>query len=200
MERSPSRAVKKLYELHGLKFISPRLKVDLHLLDKILSGRINISKDKFYDGCDRWLVIFEAILAPLSKKQIEGILIKFNLKKEHRISILQSLRFSDMMNSLLKKNMRPSEVYSLLKPLCRETILFIRLAATNAKVCRRIDHFTKRAASVSLHINGEDLKSLGLEDGKKIGKILREVLMSKLDGTVRTRSQELHLARELARR
>lgn len=47
-------------------------------------------------------------------------------------------------------------------------------------------------------ITGRDLLVMGLKPGKEVGKILEEVRVAQLDGTVQTRAEALALARKLA--
>ena len=43
--------------------------------------------------------------------------------------------------------------------------------------------------------NGEDLKELGIQDGKKIGAMLDEILKKKLAGTLKNKADEINFVK-----
>jgi tRNA nucleotidyltransferase (CCA-adding enzyme) len=53
---------------------------------------------------------------------------------------------------------------------------------------------------VRIQLGGEDLQQLGVKPGRRLGRILRELLAARLDGSVMTREDEIALARRLARK
>ena len=50
---------------------------------------------------------------------------------------------------------------------------------------------------LGVDITGEDLKEMGCSSGPRIGRILKEILICKIDGGLSTRNAELAMARKL---
>jgi tRNA nucleotidyltransferase (CCA-adding enzyme) len=62
-----------------------------------------------------------------------------------------------------------------------------------------LDRYLLEWRSVSLEIDGEDLKEAGVPQGVAVGRGLKEALIRKLDGEISGREQELEVALEAAR-
>jgi tRNA nucleotidyltransferase (CCA-adding enzyme) len=62
-----------------------------------------------------------------------------------------------------------------------------------------LDRYLLEWRSVTLEIDGEDLKEAGIPQGTAIGRGLKEALIRKLDGEISGREEELRVALEAAR-
>jgi tRNA nucleotidyltransferase (CCA-adding enzyme) len=98
----------------------------------------------------------------------------------------------------------PSRIYKLLEPLSFEVILLIlanaALLGSPAKSDRassRIKDFLCKYNGTRIYIKGDDLKALGLKPSPKFGEILIKVLYHKLDGKLRTKTEELAFVKKL---
>ena len=98
----------------------------------------------------------------------------------------------------LKRDLPPSEIYNLLRPLPVAALLaLLAVNSGEAALRSRIMLYLERLAVVEISIDGHDLLSMGVQPGPEVGRILREVRMARLDGEVATREQELALAASL---
>ena len=101
------------------------------------------------------------------------------------------------MEQLSSRKIRRSGIYRLLAPLGREAVIYVRLKAGQGLTRRRIDRYLKKDCLVRTAIGGEDLKRLGFPSGKRMGEVLEEILLRKVDGKVRNKKDELKAAQAL---
>ena len=62
-----------------------------------------------------------------------------------------------------------------------------------------IKDFLMHYDDVRLEVDGEDLKTLGMRCGRRIGRTLDELLSLKVEGMIRSRQDEIKMAKELNR-
>lgn len=203
-EPQPIKAIKRMFQLHELRFIHPKLKLTNNAIDKLKKVK-NIcnwytGKFKKIRPLQQWLMYFIMVLDDLEYDQAYQLGIKFKLKRSDLKRLLsykaQARKLIKFLNSKSQKD--PSQIYKRFEPLSFEVIL---LAIAKSK---RIDlakekfiKFLEKSGKTALKITGEDLSRLGLKAGPKFGKILDEILYAKLDGKVRTKKDELELAKRL---
>ena len=92
--------------------------------------------------------------------------------------------------------MKPGDVYRILKPLTLPAIFYIRTRSSRRETAGRIDRYLKKDMLLTLRINGEDLKEMGLNPGKILGEVLNKVLQEKIDRGFKTKQDELKFARQ----
>ncbi len=201
-EDAPLKAVLRMAELHELRFIHPKIVLN----DKVIKSfgavtkTVEWFKKEFSDkrAVDAWLLCLCALLEYLSYKQIQDFCNKFVFTKTDTLRILTTKKLSPkILKTLNSKKLKPSQIYRLLQPLSYETILFIMSKVKTAKVKERISSFFKDYNEVKLKIGGRELKKLGLLPGPAFKRILEKILYTKLDGKLKSRTDELNLARKL---
>lgn len=75
----------------------------------------------------------------------------------------------------------------------------VELVLARALGAEWLDRYLLEWRSVSLEIDGEDLKAAGVPQGVAVGRGLKEALIRKLDGEISGREQELEVALAAAR-
>ena len=55
--------------------------------------------------------------------------------------------------------------------------------------------YLEKLIKIRVESNGEDLKELGIQDGKKIGAMLDEILKKKLAGTLKNKADEINFVK-----
>ena len=79
-------------------------------------------------------------------------------------------------------------------------VSIVLLAGEGGREARtRLEDYFTRLRDIEPFVDGNDLKSMHLPEGPRIGEILREVFSAQIDGEVLTRTEALDLARHLAR-
>lgn len=197
-EPEPLHYLRRLQKFGGLKFLAHKLTVDLKSLRTIQRHVIALRKRIAGEPADTWWFIYLMGLVhhwPLAS--LKQMCERFNLRRIDRESLLYLPQVSQILTLLKKKGLPHSEVFKILKPLSNETILFLRSFCQHKIIHKRLDHFLEQDRHVSLHVNGEDLKRLGLQEGQKIKIVLDSLLYKKIDGIIKTTQDELREAQRL---
>lgn len=197
-EEDPFKCLKRLHQLDGLRFLDPGFKVRLQDLNLLHRRVQNARRKSLYAQRDWWLVYFMGMVAKVDSRVIRNVLAKFPFTRNERAAIEQSRNSGDMIKKLSVRNLRPSQVFRILRPLTVETILYLRVLTSGPVICRRIDRFLAHDAEVKLCISGEDLKKIGIVSGARMGRILEDVLCLKMDKRIIAKTEELKAAQLLS--
>ncbi|MEA3328566.1 MAG: DHHA1 domain-containing protein [Candidatus Omnitrophota bacterium] len=201
-EPRPLKALKRMAELHELRFIHPVINFNHKLLrglersEEILVWyRITFARKHI----ESWLVYFLALIDQLDLKRTEELLKRFPFRRKEQDIIRATKKMDTLVFLALSKRkaMRPSQIYRLLSHLSKETILAIMAKAPRLIVRRRVSDYLTKFLHVKIKIKGEDLKKEGFKPGPDFSRILEKVLYARLDGHLKTRSDELRFVRRL---
>ncbi len=96
----------------------------------------------------------------------------------------------DSFRSLKGERIRPSRVVELLCALDASSIEGCAIAVDEPLVKQRLELYLTKLHHVKPLLNGRDLIALGVPEGPMVGKLLRRLLMSRLDGLLSTREDE----------
>lgn len=146
-----------------------------------------------------WLVYLMGILAGLPSRNISIFLEKFSLRKGERIRVLSAKEGLKSIQ-VLKKNLKPHQVYRALYPYSFESVIFFYAFFTHAVLRRNIDNYLEYLVHVRLRIKGDDLARAGVAPSKLYGRVFEQVLYAKLDDGFKTKREELRAAKTAARR
>jgi len=197
-EEQCHRSLTRLQQLGALGFLKANFKFDTRVMKdlnrNILGGG---SKYKTLEDCHSWLWYFIALFEKNRKLNFGGVLSKFPLTKIQKRSMIQSQSFDSNLRKLSDVRARKSDVYKILKPLNCDGILYLRFRTPLKSVIKRIDQFLQKNRWIEPSINGLDIQKLGLKASSRIGKIIEEIRFQKIDLTIKTRSDELSLAKKL---
>ncbi len=196
LESNPCPALRRLNDLDGLRFLVPAPSVNFKLLEKARSHAPSREKGLFPGG-SRWLLCFMVLAEGVKEADIDGLLQRYPFTREERKNILQSRGASDLMERLSSRSIAPSGVYRLLSPLGLETVIYLRLKAAPGVIRRRIDRYLAKDRWVRTAISGEDLKRFGFPPGKRMGEVLENILLRKVDGKVKNKKDEWKAAKAL---
>ena len=141
-----------------------------------------------------------AMLEPLSLAAAREVAEKFALSRGEvrRITTNKNIKPA-FIHQLCADNIRSSRIYRLLEPLSYEVIVMLKAKYRNKNLLRHIEDFFSIYNGMRICICGDDLKRLGIKPGPHYQQILRRILDARLDGRVKTKEEELALARRLAR-
>jgi len=203
-EREPVRYVRRLNNLYGFGFLHPKLKINKTTFKLLacVSKEVRHFRDVYAKRrrLDAWLIYLGAILDRLKAKEINSVCRKFGFSGGETKRILSCKTVSPQIKrQLLKKPMRPSRICRLLEPLSYETIVFISAKHGEKIIRKRISDFLSVYNGVKTHVNGEDLKKLGLKPGPGYQKIFSFILDARIDGKVKTKDEELYLIKKLVK-
>jgi len=203
-ERDPLGPIRGIQDLMGFGFISRDLKISQKAwgLLKAVKKEIAWFKQAYprRRRLDSWLIYFMAMLESLDAAGVKKVAQKFALSRGEAKRILTYKGIeTTFVAELSAGNIKPAHVYHLLEPLSYEVIIMLRAKYRNRNILRHTDAFFGSYNGIRISISGNDLKRLGLKPGPRFEKILRKILDARLDGLVKTRDEEIALARKLAK-
>lgn len=201
-EEDPAGQLKQLCALAGLSFISGKLKADKRAC--VLFGSIRRQIGWFmrnfpvHGKFQPWLVYFAALLSQLTLSQSRKAIRRLGLSRQEEKVILSCRLINPrLIRSLKEKNVKPAQIFNLLKPLSYEALIFLCSISPEEALKRRVSDFVRVYNCVRLCISGDDLCRMGLEPGPRYQQLLNKVLSARLNGRVRNRRQELVLIGKL---
>tara|TARA_B100000674_G_C37972630_1_gene977756 strand:+ start:1524 stop:2714 length:1191 start_codon:yes stop_codon:yes gene_type:complete len=86
-------------------------------------------------------------------------------------------------------------LHLFLKDLPREFLLFMELSENRDYVKKQLSSYLKKLSKIKLFINGSDLLDIGYKKGPIIGNILNQILLKKISGEIKTKSDEINFAK-----
>ncbi len=205
-EKSPLKALKRMNELHELRFIHKKIVItkDIERLFKACLRAYNwySANPLKRRNPDLYLMSLTALTDNLSLKDIINLCSKFVFKRSDRIRLISYKRnFKKALGILSShKKISASCIYRTLEPLSYEAILLIWAKSDDRIVKRRIDLFLEKYNGMRIKLRGEDLKKIGIKSGPQFKKILIKILYAKLDGKVKTKKDELEYLRRIAQK
>ncbi|MBM3246699.1 MAG: CCA tRNA nucleotidyltransferase [Candidatus Omnitrophica bacterium] len=204
-EGRPLKELRRIRELAGYGFISPRLAVSKST-DQLLTSIGNCIG--WFEGAyprrrqlDSWLIYFMGLLDSLSLSDTRAVCRKFVFSRGEEKRLLSSKGLErKFAASLGKAKVKPSVIFNLLEPLSYETIILFKAKYKNRHIQKYIEDFFDIYNGMRIEIRGDDLHKLGVMPGPRYKKIFTGVLQAKLDGLVKTKAEELVLIKKLIER
>ncbi len=123
---------------------------------------------------------------------------RFPIRKEERDAAAAVAGFGKVRPRLRRKT-RPSEAYKALRSVPEPALQILAVLKTKG-VSTKIRAFLDTYRKVSTASTGADLRGAGLKPGPAFREILDELLFARLDGRIRTVTEERALLQQLARR
>lgn len=138
------------------------------------------------------------------------VLLAWRLDDEALKSFVERLKFGAEAARVLKDipalkralpgltapELKPSGVYYLLERHRPETIRAAVLVTDSALVRQRLELYLSTLRFVETSLSGNDLKKMGVAEGKRMGALLKALKEAKLNGEVKTREAERKLVRK----
>ncbi|MFH0731330.1 MAG: CCA tRNA nucleotidyltransferase [Candidatus Omnitrophota bacterium] len=213
-EKHPSRALLRMKGLRELCFIDERLNLEKKAVGLMLQiekmcnsfGALAAAKAPV----DTWLIFFMALVDELPLYRLKSVCDNFVFAKADAKRLLSAKVYADKTLRLLnKKKARASQIYKSLRFLSNEVILYVLAKSTpyhslrsgtgqvGQRAKKRIKLYFSKYRNIKTAVDGTDLKRLGVMPGPKYKEILDKLLFAKIDGEVKTKSDELNLVKAL---
>jgi len=203
-EPEPLPAVTRMAEFDLLKYLHPSLSLTgrCRLLFEN-AGRTIHWYELLYTGenCDRWLVYFLCLAAPLDQDAMLGVCNRLNVPARYRELFCSEREAAHQALQLLERRRarrttpRPSDIHHWLMPFSVEMLLYLMARAGSEEVRRWFSLFFTQLRGSSTKLGGRDLQALGIPPGPVFKKILATLLDARLNGQVTTRDDEIALVR-----
>ena len=202
-EQKPKQAIKRLAELNLLKFIHPKLSWS-DRLDKLLAAieeAVDWYRLLYLDRkMEVWLVYMMGLLELLPERGVKDVLKRFPFSEQEATRLkLACVGCHKVIRRLAtQRTLKPAEVYHLLSGLSDETLLLLMAKSKGESVKRQVSAFLTTYQHVKPMLTGTDLKAMGLKSGPEFKKILERLLDARLNGEVKTESEERDMVKRIA--
>ncbi|MEW6087977.1 MAG: CBS domain-containing protein [bacterium] len=204
-EDDPLKAFIRMESLGILSWIHHDLKINRHVKRtmKEISGVLSWFRLSFLkDYVNVWIMYLLSLVDQMDIPEMESLIKKFKFSAAESNIIRQAkINLPVIYDELkLKKDMKPSAIYKSLFPLSPEALLYLMANTQNVLVKKRVALFLTNYRQEKIQVSGNDLIKLGLAPSPVFKDILDKILEKKLDGEVKSKRDEMELARKLVKR
>jgi tRNA nucleotidyltransferase (CCA-adding enzyme) len=212
-EKTPSVTVRRLSELGVLSHLSRGLVYDEWLAAKFAQVEVMAEEPQAKEPEEAQDEAAEyAVSHPeVDRRAMYLALLTYRLSKAHLERFVERLKFSQELAKYLdevrdlrakawridRPGLKPSRIYQLLRHYSARALLAFSIALDSPEARDNVLQYLHKLRWVRPTIKGEYLREQGVQPGPVYGKILNEVLNARLDGRIRTTSDEEELAQRL---
>jgi len=194
-ETNPLKSMKRLEDFDLLRFIHPKLKFTptMESLFSAISETLAWFKLLFLDvEADTWVVYFMGLFDQVPEKEALELGKRLTMPERYMKKLHSARRDGGKALHEFYRNpdVKPYQVYMLLKPLPVEALLFMMAKAKSAKAKKNVSLFLTQYKDVQTHLTGDDLKKMGLAPGPLYKHLLEKVHEAVLNSLVETREDE----------
>jgi tRNA nucleotidyltransferase (CCA-adding enzyme) len=202
-ERQPRQALKRLAEFNLLQFIHPKLVWSdrLQTLLEAIEQAVDWYRLLYIDRkMEVWLVYMMGLLEVLPERAITEVLKRFPFSEPEASNLKAARTGCQGIIHRLGKHppLKPAEANRLLSRLSEETLLGLMAKCKAESAKRQVSAFLTTYRNVKPMLTGSDLKAMGLKPGPHFKRILDQLLDARLNGEVKTETEERELVRRLA--
>lgn len=194
--------IKRLHETGLLKYIHPKITYDSTLrvllknIKDVLAWYDLLYLDNRYE---KWFVFFLGLIEKLKKEDVESLFRYFDIKKKYSVPIrIAKTTGNDVLFKMAQKRyVKKSEIYNYLYAMPVEVALFL-MAKTGRKATKKaFSLYFTQLQNAKIHINGNDLKKLGIPPGKIYKDIMNNLLEAVLNEKVEGREEEIRFVKKI---
>jgi tRNA nucleotidyltransferase (CCA-adding enzyme) len=195
-ERRPLSMMKRLNDLDLLRFIHPRLELSrskqtlFQAVEEVLAWYNLLYLE---DQLEPWRVHLFALLDQLGDEEFKEALTRlgFNQREMERMTNQKYMADGTFLRSSNTSRLRPSQVYRTLRSFEIATLLYMMAKTKDHAGKRHISQYITKYHAVQPLLNGNDLKTLGIEPGPIFRETLEALRDARLDGEVLTKEDEM---------
>lgn len=191
-EDTPRHALVRLDRLGILKLIHPSLQADDWLDEKIRKADLA--------GHSSLPVRLALLTYRLNGNELEECAGYLNFSKSLRRVLQQVLVLKHALWVLGIPGISPYTIYSLLHECDPEAIEVCLIADDFSLAQKNIDLYRNRLEKVKTALTGSDLLALGVKPGPQVEELLQKLLEARLNGQVKSRAEEIALAKTIIAR
>jgi tRNA nucleotidyltransferase (CCA-adding enzyme) len=152
---------------------------------------------------DAWTVYLGLLLSPLAQDIVRTVLDRLHVTNDQKEIVAEGLSVRNDLPQMfedLNRNghgLKNSEIYHLLHGKPDESLAIVAcLANPGSPVRRMIKLYLDKLEKTKTELTGNDLISLGFKEGPQLGVALTSVLDARLDGSVKTRNDEVRFIKQ----
>ena len=170
-------------ELGVLSAVYPTLSLDETAL-------ANLQDIRSEPEAERALLFVSVLACSVPADDHPGLIARLNMDTRWARTVRDTGSVRESLDRLKEPDLRPGQLYGMLRRFDTEAIEGCRLATDDPLVAQRLKTYLTELSHVKTGLNGDDLIALGVPRGPTIGKLLEDLLAARLDGLVATREDE----------
>ena len=199
---TPRKILQQLAEFDLLKLIHQKLQWSLTLAhtlkasEKALKWYTSLHLDQ---PMNSWVVYWMVLMDTLPNKAIQDThqRLQFPQQQAKKIRLI-GRRTSSVIRQLSKhRKQKPSDIHRMLCEFPDEALVFLMAKAPSETIKRHLSAFLTTYRHIHPTLNGTDLKRMGLKPGPQFRGILDKLLDGRLNGEVKTESDERNMIKQL---
>jgi tRNA nucleotidyltransferase (CCA-adding enzyme) len=202
-EREPKRAIARLDELDLLPCLHPKLQwsARLETLLNAIEEAVDWYRLLFLDRkTEVWLIYLMGLLEMLPERAVADVLKRLPFSEQDTVKIKAGRGSHAVIRRLATRPPpKPADVYRLLCKWPDEALLMLMAKSKSESVKRQVSAFFTTAQHVKPTLTGSDLKAMGLKPGPQFKLILDRLLDARLNGEIKTESDERALVNRIAK-
>ena len=194
------KAIEIFFSSGACRLVSTELQCDRIDLPR------QVHTDVLHGRTHQWLIYLALIMKDLTPESQDQTMKNLQLTNDEMKIIKSSFVASNRLQALLKNNQTINSmvIYRELKDLAIESVLILQmLIAVDALQCNAsttfirdlIKEYINVTSQIKLEITGQDLITMGIKEGKKIGEILDKVLEKKIKNPNMKKEDEIKEAK-----
>ncbi|HMS82732.1 MAG TPA: CBS domain-containing protein [Nitrospira sp.] len=201
-DQEPKQALQRLAELKLLPFIHPSLSWSdrMETLLKAIDEAVDWYRLLYLDrSMDVWLVYMMGLIELLPARALKDLLKRFPFSEQEAGKLKMARVGCHHVARRLASTrlLKPAEVYHLLSGIADETLLMLMARSKGEAVKRQISAYLTTYQHIKPTLTGRDLKAMGLKPGPKFKRILDGLLDARLNGEVKTETEERGLVAKM---
>ena len=199
-EADPAPAIQRLHDYDLLRNIHPDLRPSAKLLSnfqavkKVLDWHDLLFLEEKYL---QWAVYFMVLLRQFKPDATRAICENFEMASRYQVIFCEERFRADQCLFWLRRHLplENSKTYRELSVFRVELLLYMMAVTRNEAVQKAISNYFTQLRQITTSIRGKDLRRIGVKPGPVYREILDATLNAKLNGRIKTRSDELNFVR-----
>lgn len=193
LETEPIKAIRRLADLDLMKFIYPGLTITKQLEETFEAIQETCAWFKllfFEEELNKSHLFFMALFENMTPGERNDALQRLYVPPIAKMEILDGIEKSrEALFNIQTASQKA--IYYTLRPLTIPTILFTMAKARDREQKKAISLYLTTLRKVKPVLSGKNLKSMGYRPGPLFKKILTEILEARLEGTIKSREEEI---------
>ncbi len=204
-EHEPRKAIAQMAKFDLLKFIHPQLtwSPSLSRLLKAVEESLEWYTLLYLDRpMEPWVVYWMALMDTLPSKAVQETLeqLQFPQREAKKMQWIGQAATNVLGQLGQQPAPKPAQVYRTLCEVPDEALVFLMAKSPSETIKRHISAFLTTYQRVHPLLTGADLKAMGFKPGPRFRTILDKLLDARLNGEVKTESDERELVTRLTRK
>ncbi len=199
-EKDPLPALRRMQEIGVWKYVLPEINFEKVSWSKF--KRVPLVTgwwlDRYYGWRFRtWLIYLLILFAQVNAESREEILQNYPIDRTAKKAIIDAAAIPQLAARISENRLLvPSDFDRMLSGLDNENKLYLLLCIKDEGAWDRINQYLDQKERVTIAINGQDLRDLGLKPGPAFKLILERLYEYKLDAKLMSRQEEIEMVKQ----